>query len=145
MNERPKQMWIDFVTTFLGEECVRYVMAHPSNPSLTLQPGDVPLGDTLNEEERFLYSLIPSDENCQMVLAWSIPAVRMLWGVWWQLISHNHRVVGSIGIRKGWMLVQPPYRDPLAELEDELKKAMQSVMVGKFEFKPEGGEKVFPS
>jgi hypothetical protein len=43
------------------------------------------------------------------------------------------------------MLVQPAYRDPLAELEDVLRKEMQSVMVGKFEFKPEGGEKILPS
>ena len=145
MDERRKQMWIDFVTTFLGEECVEYVMAHPSEPSLPPQPGDVPLGDTPNEEERFLYSLIPGESNYQKLLAWSVPAVSMVWGVWWQLISHNHRVVGSIGIRKGWMLVQPAYRDLLAELEDELRKAMQSVMVGKFEFKPEEGEKVLPS
>jgi len=145
MDARRKQMWVDFVTTFLGDECVKYVMAHPSEPSLDLQPGDVPLGDTPNEEERFFYSLIPSNENCQKVLAWSVPAVSMLWGVWWQLIAHNHRVVGSLGVRKGWVLVQPAYRDPLAELEDFLMKEMQSVMVGEFKFKSEGGEKILPS
>lgn len=145
MDERRKRMWIDFVTTFLGDECVKYVMTHPSEPSLEMQPGDVSLGDTPNEEERFFYSLIPSDENCQRVLAWSAPTVIMLWQVWWQLIAHNHRVVGNLGIRKGWVLVQPAYRDPLAELEDVLRKEMQSVVVGKFEFKSEEGEKILPS
>jgi hypothetical protein len=138
-------MWIDFVTTFLGDECVKYVMAHPSEPDMDLQVGDVPLGDTPNEEERFFYSLIPGAENGQKVLAWSVPAVSMLWMVWWQLIAHNHRVVGSLGIRKGWVLVQPAYRDPIDELGKALLTEMQSVMVGKFEFKPEGGEKILPS
>lgn len=145
MTKRQREMWIDFVTKFLGEECVKHIMKHPLEPQMEIQQGDILLGDTLDEEERFLYSILPTPENDQKLLAWSFPAVNMLWDVWWQLVASKHRLFGRLGIRKGWMLVQPKQIDPLAELEKELKKAMGKAVVGKFEFKKEEEEKILPS
>lgn len=141
MTQRQKQMWLDFVTTFLGDECVTYIRAHPSEPKMEIAQGEILLGDILDEEVRFLYSLLPSEANCQKVLAWSIPAVTMLWDVWWLLVADKYRLVGNLGIRKGWVLVQLKQEDPFGELE----RALKGEMVGRFEFKKEKEEKILPS
>ena len=147
MTNRQKQMWIDLVTTFLGEECVAHIMAHPQEPQLGMQPGDVPLGDTLSEEERFLYSLLPVLANGQKLLVQSMSAVNLLWELWWVLVSYNHRVVGNLGIRKGWMLVQPKQRNMLDEFAEDMRDALGlgKVVKGRFEYKKNEEEKILPS
>jgi hypothetical protein len=149
MTKRRREMWIDLVTTFIGEECIKDVMAHPSEPGHEMQTGDVILGDTLSEEERFLYQLIPTDKNCTKVLASSCPSIIMLWDLWWNLVAINHHIFGSLGVRKGWMLVQPKQKNTLDEFAEELRRSLGleegKVMEGRFEFKDPNSEKPFLS
>ena len=141
MDERHKQMWIDLVTTFVGEDCIKYIIEHPLEPQMEIQNDDTLLGDTVDEEERFLYSLLPKPENAQKVLASSLPGIGVLWDLWWCLVGVKHRISGAIGIRKGWVLVALKQQNPFSMLEEELKK----VVVGKFEFKKNDQDKNFMS
>lgn len=147
MDERRKQTWIDLVTLFLGEECVAYIRAHPVNPEVEIESGAVVLNEVISEEEKFLYLLLPSEQHSQKILASSLPAISVLWNLWWTFVAINHRIFGDIAIRKGWVLVQPKSISPLNVLYDfikEMERCQKQVMVGEFEFK-KPGEKDFLS
>lgn len=147
MDERRKRMWVDFVITFLGEECVAYIRAHPINPEVEIEVGAVVLNEVISEEEKFLYLLLPCEQHSQKILASSLPAISVLWNLWWAFIAMNHHIFGDLGIRKGWVLVQPKFLTPLDALGDfikEMQKDQKQVLVGEFEFK-KSGEKDFLS
>lgn len=141
MDDKQRQMWTEFVTTCLGERWVNHALTHPSSPTLSYQVGDVPLGDWLDQEERFLYSILPSAESYHHLLPSLNPLASILWDFWWGLVMTHHHIFGHVGVRRGWELVQPRYVDPVEELAKALKK---TVAIGEFEFKQEG-EEILPS
>lgn len=153
MNDQRKKMWDDLVTVLLGEEWMDWVKRNPSEPDLSLQQEDTILGDTVDEEERYIYSILPSGINGQKFPPTLIELSRSLWQLWWSFIAFRHHIQGPIGIRKGWMLVAPkPLKEPLISgigAIDDVDELMEHVfgrkgkmiVVGRFERKGENEKK----
>jgi len=101
------EMWMAMVERFMGREWIIHAKSFPSYPTMPTQVGDVEL-EKVTEEERFLYSILPSSTNYDCGWGATIATIETLWDVWWLLVTSNHRLCGEIGVRKGWVLVQPP-------------------------------------
>jgi len=153
MDDQRKQMWDDLVTALLGGDWMDWVKRNPSEPDLDLQKEDVILGDTVDEEERYIYSLLPSGPNNQNLSTSMIELARSLWRMWWSFIAFRHNIQGPLGVRRGWVLVAPKLmKEPLISgigVIDDLDEFMEhvfgrkgaTIVVGRFERKGEKEKK----
>jgi hypothetical protein len=104
-------------------------------PETVLGEGEIPLSITLDQSDKLFYSILPRVEDGRLLTTDKSPLIAIIGELWWAYIESKYNLLGgSLGIRKGWILVRIP-QPKLPSFADFLKE-MGGVVI------PLGGGKV---